>query len=213
MHYQLGTVLEFVPNRRSDALSHVERALESFKARITELKAESKEAVSEEVSKMSDKEREADLKDVESLVGDIEVKIEELKAAPASNDLISESINHLRGSSSSAAQTIADSGPVNDLTSMVKKKAPKAKAAAQAVLDRAAAAADQAGGAVGEGLTSAGQMADHIKEMIKNGAAELAGEVARSAEAAKEALENGDKRKGENGQAAEDRPSKRAKEE
>jgi HAT1-interacting factor 1 len=132
VHYQLATVLEFTPNRRSDALSHVEKALEGFKARLSELSGDV--TAGDEVSKLSDKDKEAEKKDVQALLGDLEVKIEELKAAPPAEDIVSESINHLLGQPSSSGGAGAgvpaqpDNAPVNDLTGMVKKKKKPAAA-------------------------------------------------------------------------------------
>jgi len=85
---------------------------------------------------MSTKEKENEIKDVGSLIGDLEVKIEELKAAPEGGDLISESIDHLLGNGTgegvleavgfgSGSGSSKDAGPVNDLTSMVRKKPVK----------------------------------------------------------------------------------------
>jgi HAT1-interacting factor 1 len=105
-----------------------------FKARLAELSGE--QPLSDELKKLSEKERENEKKDVEGLIGDLEVKIEELKAAPEANDPVSESIKHLLGGGSEGAfaragesstngqgkANAAPAGPVNDLTSMVKKK-------------------------------------------------------------------------------------------
>ena len=142
VHYQLATVLEFTPNGRSDALSHVEAALTGFKARLTELCQSSKTNISEEVGKMSGKEMENERKDVEGLIGDLEVKIEELKASPPAGDIVSESINHLLGQvgeasglgggGGGAGAGSVETGPVNDLTSMVKKKKKPAAAPSKA---------------------------------------------------------------------------------
>lgn len=116
--YQLGTALEFTPAGRPSALVHVQAALDGFKARLAELTATTEPSA--DVAKLSDKERESERKDVEALIGDLEVKIEELKAAPEGGDIVSESINHLLGGQ--GGEVKADAGPVNDLTSMVKKK-------------------------------------------------------------------------------------------
>ncbi len=130
VHYQIATVLEFTPDRRPDALSHVEKALSGFRERRAELSAGGGD-ISDEVSKLGSKEKEAEMRDVDGLIGDLEVKIEELKAAPPAEDLVSESINHLLGQSGSGegvglrAEKGKEDGPVNDLTGMVRKKAPK----------------------------------------------------------------------------------------
>lgn len=136
MHYQLATVLEFTPNGRESALKHVQKAVEGFKARLAELTGT--QPAGDEVRLLSDVEKDGERKDVEGLIGDLEVKIEELKAAPEAGDPVSESIKHLLGGSAEAAfGALADangiaggsgaaegvaSAPVNDLTSMVKKK-------------------------------------------------------------------------------------------
>ncbi|WVF71875.1 hypothetical protein IAT40_006685 [Kwoniella sp. CBS 6097] len=183
VHYQLATVLEFTPNRRSDSLNHVEKALESFKLRLQELKSASSSSssenigvLSEEVLKLSEKERENEIKDVETLLGDLEVKIEELKAAPPANDIVSESINHLLGQpdtdgfgsasgsgSGSGSTGGGDSGPVNDLTSMVKKKKPKAAAAVNNAAAATAAGATAAVQAVTEG---AKELAENVQAQV-----------------------------------------------
>ncbi|ORX33867.1 hypothetical protein BD324DRAFT_206499 [Kockovaella imperatae] len=157
VHYQLATVLEFTPNRRADALKHVESAVTGFKARLAELASDSEQ--SDEVKKLSEKEKEKEVEDVKALIGDLEVKIEELKAAPPAEDLVSESINHLLGSdalgsalgsmlngSSSGSggpsgSSVGDA-PVNDLTSMVKRKPKKAPVPANGSMNKVEAEAE-----------------------------------------------------------------------
>jgi HAT1-interacting factor 1 len=158
-HYQLGTVLEFTPAGRPAALKHVQAALDGFKLRAKEITtAQAGEPVpdSPDVAAMSAKEREAEARDVAALIGDIEVKIEELNSAPPAFDFIANSINHLLGGApapgaSGSAAPVADSGPVNDLTSMVrKKKKPAAPAAAPVAAAPAPAAADAAASGAGD---------------------------------------------------------------
>lgn len=133
VHYQLATGLEFTPNGRTAALEHVQNALTIFKARLAEL---SEGKATEEVAKMTEKEIETEKADVTGLIADLELKIEELKVAPPATDLVSEGINHLFGngleSSGSGSGSAVESGPVNDLTSMVKKKKKPAAAPAPA---------------------------------------------------------------------------------
>ncbi|AAW41997.1 expressed protein [Cryptococcus deneoformans JEC21] len=136
-HYQLATALEFTPSpqSRTSALTHVESALSSLVRRKEELLSSDESTWSEAIKKMTPKEKEAEMKDVEALMGDLQAKIEELKAAPPAEDLIHESISHLMGQTEEASgsgSNKVESGPVNDLTSMVKKKKPKATPVAPA---------------------------------------------------------------------------------
>ncbi|WVQ78614.1 hypothetical protein IAT38_000700 [Cryptococcus sp. DSM 104549] len=143
-HYQLATALEFTPNQRPAALTHVEAALSACLLLKAELESSDPASQSEEVARLTPKEREADLKDVAGLIGDLEAKIEELKVAPPAEDLVHESISHLMGQDAEGSGAAkAESGPVNDLTGMVKKKKPKkvagAAAAAPAAVEEKAA--------------------------------------------------------------------------
>ncbi|KAK8869524.1 hypothetical protein IAR55_000090 [Kwoniella newhampshirensis] len=210
VHYQLATVLEFTPNRRADALSHVEKAVQGFKARKVELESASSsstENLSEEVKKMSDKERENELNDVEALLGDMEVKIEELKGAPDAGDLVSESISHLLGQpaeSSAVASTIDVSGPVNDLTSMVRKKKPKVVAGTNAAVEEV----KKAVGELVEGANvKAAEATDAIQEKVGEAAVAAGEKVAEVGES----LKGDEKRKAEQGENGDERPAKKPK--
>ena len=104
---------------------------------------------------MSTKEKENEVKDVEGLIGDLEVKIEELKAAPEVGDLVSQSIDHLLGNPEAEGGSAAfggggkvDAGPVNDLTSMVRKK--PAKKVQPTLVGNGAAGASGSGSGSGE---------------------------------------------------------------
>jgi HAT1-interacting factor 1 len=120
-HYQLSSALELTPAGRPAALEHVQAALDGFKARADELRrAIAGEKAADDVERLSEREREAELKDVSELIGDLEVKIDELKIAPPREDLVSGTINHLLGGI--GGEVKQDAGPVNDLTSMVRKK-------------------------------------------------------------------------------------------
>ncbi|WVO14156.1 hypothetical protein L204_101787 [Cryptococcus depauperatus] len=130
-HYQLATALEFSPNQRDSALSHVQSALDGFIARKTELESKDAAKWNQEIQKLNEKDREGELKDVDILIGDLEVKIEELKTAPEASDLVHESISHLMGTGEASGSVAkVESGPVNDLTGMVKKKKSKTTATA-----------------------------------------------------------------------------------
>lgn len=122
-HYQLSSALELTPSGRPAALEHVQAALDGFKARADEVRRAlaGDKVESDDVARMTEREREAELKDVGELIGDLEVKIDELKVAPPRQDLVSDSINHLLGGIGGDAPK-EDAGPVNDLTSMVRKK-------------------------------------------------------------------------------------------
>ncbi|GMK54112.1 hypothetical protein CspeluHIS016_0106980 [Cutaneotrichosporon spelunceum] len=120
-HYQLSSALELTPGGRPTALEHVQAALDGFKARADELRrAIGGDKAADDVTRLSEREREAELKDVGELIGDLEVKIDELKVAPPREDLVSGTINHLLGGV--GGEVKQDAGPVNDLTSMVRKK-------------------------------------------------------------------------------------------
>ncbi|EIW66326.1 hypothetical protein TREMEDRAFT_35273, partial [Tremella mesenterica DSM 1558] len=134
VHYQLSSVLEFVPDRRAEALDHVHSALKGFQARQkNETSSKDQNAsVEGEISKMSIKELENELKDVVSLIDDLEAKIEELKSAPEPTDFVKESITHLLGGLDSGSLPSSSSSfheqneiKVNDLSGLVKKKPPK----------------------------------------------------------------------------------------
>ena len=95
------------------------------------------------------------MKEVEALLGDLEAKIEELKTTPTPTDMVTQGLDHLLGTwaqssasaSASGSGAGADTAPVNDLTSMVRKK--PAKKAVQPV--PAAASANGGGSGTGTG--------------------------------------------------------------
>lgn len=127
---------------------------------------------------MSVKERESELKDVEGLLGDLEVKIEELKAAPEVPDLVTQSIDHLLGKQGEASGSGlgggggggADAMPVNDLTSMVRKKPAKKASQPQSV--PASAPAPAPAQASGNGNGNAEGEAKRKAEEEANGSTE-----------------------------------------
>jgi HAT1-interacting factor 1 len=177
VHYQLATALEFTPNRRGDALSHVEKAVEGFKSRLSELRGEA--VAGDEVAKLSEKEKYKEVEDVLSLLGDLEVKIEELKQAPPAEDLVSESINHLLGQPSGAVgngsgEAKADSGPVNDLTGMVKKKKKPVQAAVQVTAQEVAGKGKEVADKLVKKVEAAGEVAEGVEGGIGGVAEEIA---------------------------------------
>ncbi|WVQ76535.1 hypothetical protein IAR50_006205 [Cryptococcus sp. DSM 104548] len=125
LHYQIATALENIAAKRAEALSHVEQAIKAFQLRRAQLSGES-ENQPEEVGKLSEKDKKSELAEVELLIGDLEAKVEELKSTPEAANEVHESINLLMGQSEAGGSAKVDSGPVNDLTGMVKKKKPKA---------------------------------------------------------------------------------------
>lgn len=133
LHFQLGTVLDFIPNSRQSALSHVESALTSFRSRLADLDTPPNQRVNPELKKMDEKQSQKEKEEVIELIGDLEVRLEELKNAPevGTQESIKELLGGGMGSSSNGASgsgsgsgvgSKKDDGPVNDLSGMVKKK-------------------------------------------------------------------------------------------
>ncbi|KAI0060735.1 hypothetical protein BV25DRAFT_1917559 [Artomyces pyxidatus] len=150
-HYKLSMVLDLTSGRLGDAIVHAQRALESVEARLAELKAgldgtlqplpEVKPDVKgkgkasarlvrdDQVQNMSKAQIEAEAKELRELRNDLALKVEELKMMPnqeqgSAPDLAARALDHeLNAASASAsAPNALKQLPVNDLTSIVKKK-------------------------------------------------------------------------------------------
>ncbi|KAH6916042.1 hypothetical protein BKA70DRAFT_1140021 [Coprinopsis sp. MPI-PUGE-AT-0042] len=147
-HYKLSMVLDLTPGRLSEAIQHVEGAVESVEHRLAELrsglqgqfppapqqddkvdpkgkgKQVARKLVRDDlVQNMSKTQMESEIKDLEELKGDLALKIEELKTLPADGqtnavEMAAKALDkELNATGSSGAPA-----PVNDLTSIVKKK-------------------------------------------------------------------------------------------
>lgn len=150
-HYKLSIVLDLTSGRLSDAITHVEKALNSVSTRITEVRdgldgklvplptAKSKEqdrkgkgradsvvlVPGELVQNMTRSQMEAELRDLESLRGDLAAKVEELKTAPSEPTESAPALvaKALDDELNVRSITVPGQSPiVHDLTSMVKKK-------------------------------------------------------------------------------------------
>ncbi|BGP41166.1 hypothetical protein JCM10449v2_005137 [Rhodotorula kratochvilovae] len=124
LHMLIALALDFVPEATARAVAHAEKAKGVLLLRLAELE------------RVPEKEREdkarREIDDIKSLMGDVDMKIEDLRTvpeapAPSAADSALEAL--LRQSQGVMAQAAA-SGSVNDLTSLVKrkKKAPAAAA-------------------------------------------------------------------------------------
>lgn len=200
-HFQLGTVMEFLPGRRSDALAHVTSAIEGFRARESQLataaSSSNDDGLIPELVKLTAKEREAELKDTREFIGDLEAKLEELKTAPEQEDIVSQGIKHLLGGSaegafasafgdapigsSSAQGASAEAAPVNTLMVKKKKKPAQAPAPSSATGNGAASQVQQA---VDGATAAAGEAAQTVVEGVKRTAEEIGQSVEDLAEAA-----------------------------
>ncbi|KAI5995402.1 hypothetical protein EDD15DRAFT_2422483 [Pisolithus albus] len=150
-HYKLSIVLDLTSGRLSDAITHVEKALNSVSTRITEVRdgldgkllplptAKAKEqdwkgkgradsvvlVPGELVQNMTRSQMEAELRDLESLKGDLAAKVEELKTAPSEPTESAPALvaKALDDELNVRSITVPGQTPiVHDLTSMVKKK-------------------------------------------------------------------------------------------
>lgn len=127
-----------------------------------------------DLAKLSEKDKEAEKKEVAELIGDLEVKVEELKSAPPVEE---ESISQLLGggeaggfgfgSASGSGVVKKDEGPVNDMSGMVKRKkkpvAPAPTQAGQASMNGGSGSAPTVAGVV-EGAKN---VAESVKEKAR----------------------------------------------
>ncbi|KAI6107290.1 hypothetical protein EDD16DRAFT_113667 [Pisolithus croceorrhizus] len=150
-HYKLSIVLDLTSGRLSDAIAHVEKALNSVSTRISEVRdgldgklvplptAQSKEqdrkgkgradsivlVPGELVQNMTRSQMESELRELESLRGDLAAKVEELKTAPSEPTDSAPALvaKALDDELNVRSITVPGQPPiVHDLTSMVKKK-------------------------------------------------------------------------------------------
>ncbi|KAG0659814.1 hypothetical protein C6P46_005017 [Rhodotorula mucilaginosa] len=116
LHMLIALALDFVPNANDRAVSHAEKAKKVLLLKLDEL-----EQVGE--PERDDKTK-REIEDIKGLMGDVDMKIEDLKTvpvapAPTATDTALEAF--LRQSTATMSSASA-SGEVNDLTSLVKKK-------------------------------------------------------------------------------------------
>lgn len=162
---------------------------------------------------MGDKEREAERKEIQELMGDLEVKVEELRQAPEKGGLVEQGIQHLLGGGQGAFGGPAidakkEEGPVNDLSSMVrKKKKPAPVAASGSGSGSNGTAAGTAIPSVEGLMEGTKQAAETVKEAVVH-AAEKAAEVVEASVVGSGGA-TAEKREAEGGD--ESRASKRAK--
>ncbi|KAI0035327.1 hypothetical protein K488DRAFT_43601, partial [Vararia minispora EC-137] len=156
-HYKLSMVLDMTSGRLSDAIMHVQKALESVDARLHDLKsglsrvsavpapAEERKidakgkgkgtlARDEEVSNMSRLQIEAEIKDLSELRTDLALKVEELKTSPnevhmSAPEMAAKALD--QELNDRPAGSSSAQLPVNDLTSMVVRKKKLAPAPEQ----------------------------------------------------------------------------------
>ncbi|KAA1469094.1 hypothetical protein DENSPDRAFT_834628 [Dentipellis sp. KUC8613] len=150
-HYKLSIVLDLTMGRLADAIVHAQKALESVDARVAELTAglegtlpavEEVEAKADAkgkgkaaggklvrddlVQKMTKAQIEAEIKELAGLKEDLALKVEELKTSPneghsSAPALVAQALD--KELNAGAPQVNANGQlPVNDLTSVVKKK-------------------------------------------------------------------------------------------
>ncbi|BGP17534.1 hypothetical protein JCM10213_004076 [Rhodosporidiobolus nylandii] len=135
LHMLIALALDFVPNATERAVKHAMQAKE-----VLQLKLEQLRGVAEKDEKVK-----KEIEDIEGLMGDVDMKIEDLRTvptapAPTASDSALEAL--LRDSMSAVANATA-SGTVNDLTGLVKKK--KKPAAAPVAAAEAASEEDPKG--------------------------------------------------------------------
>ncbi|KZS94618.1 hypothetical protein SISNIDRAFT_50775 [Sistotremastrum niveocremeum HHB9708] len=149
-HYKLGLVLDLTSGRLADAIEHMETAIASVDARLTELrngqqgvfdqaaeppkdskgKGKAKRLVRDPlVRDMSSEQIASEIKDLEEMKQELELKVDEIKTAP--HDKTAGTVPELVAKTLDAELNVSgrsnvEGATVNDLTSMVKKKAKTA---------------------------------------------------------------------------------------
>ncbi|KAH9933512.1 uncharacterized protein B0H18DRAFT_1115498 [Fomitopsis serialis] len=149
-HYKLSIVLDLTSGRLSDSITHAERALDSVEARLAELRdalsgqGMVKVAVDEKsdpkgkgkargarilgddaVQHLTQSQMEAEVKELQGLKEDLALKVEELKTSPeqtaeSAPAMVERALDHELNTGKQPSAPVPQ--PVNDLTSMVKKK-------------------------------------------------------------------------------------------
>ncbi|KAF8745451.1 hypothetical protein AX14_008884 [Amanita brunnescens Koide BX004] len=145
VHYKLSMVLDLTSGRLSDAISHVEKALESVESRMAllrdglsgqipaseeqkpDIKGKGKATAKlarDDLQNMTKSQMESELRELNGLKDDLALKVEELKSSPnetlglSAPELAARALDkELDAGASSAAPAV-----VTDLTSTVKKK-------------------------------------------------------------------------------------------
>jgi len=151
-HYKLSMVLDLTSGRLSDAIIHVQKALESVERRLSELrsglagqlpplptqsdkdtkgkgKSSGRLVRDDYVQNMSKTQIESEIKELHGLRDDLALKVEELKTSPneslatSAPALVAQALDRELNAGSSSSNTKPT--VVNDLTSMVVKKKKK----------------------------------------------------------------------------------------
>ncbi|KAI0339484.1 hypothetical protein BDW22DRAFT_599992 [Trametopsis cervina] len=161
-HYKLSIVLDLSSGRLQDSIAHAEKALESVEARLAELRNASSGQVKVEtlhkpdskgkgkavakgprllgddaVQNLTQTQVGAEIKELEGLKEDLALKVDELKTIPNEPGISAPALaakaldQELNIKSEPSAGTLS-AAPVNDLTSVVKKKKKPAAAEAEA---------------------------------------------------------------------------------
>ncbi|KAL1679705.1 hypothetical protein EV122DRAFT_276874 [Schizophyllum commune] len=169
-HYKLSMVLDMTSGRLSDAIRHAELALKSLELRKAELgealekgdygkpapppaedakgkgKASSAVFGADPISTLSKSNIEGEIKELDSLLEDLGLKVDELKTSP--NETLHGSAPELAQAAlekelnGAAAPGLSSNMPVNDLSGMVKKKKRPAAAPAEPSASSTPAPAD-----------------------------------------------------------------------
>ncbi|KAJ9110806.1 hypothetical protein QFC22_006662 [Naganishia vaughanmartiniae] len=100
------------------------------KLRAHKGKGKGKEVINHKTSVLTEEERKKQVSDCEEQLKDLQLKLEDLKTAPEREGIVEDTIAHLLGNTPAASGTAGQAmddiaAKVNDLTSMVKKKARK----------------------------------------------------------------------------------------
>lgn len=125
-HYKYALALEFSTEKADQALPELQKAVAVLKKRIETLEAgEGKGKGKEAESDLSEKAQE-EIKEIKEIIPDMELKIEELSTRQASEKeaekMLKAMLGFGSGSTESKAPQISAATPVNDLSTLVKRK-------------------------------------------------------------------------------------------